>query len=451
MKSDLRARQLRKTATEAEQKLWQVLRDRRLCGWKFRRQVLCGPYVLDFYCHEQRLAIEVDGGQHNQTEQHARDRQRTDYLQAQGLRVMRYWNNDVLQNLTGVLEHLRMHMTANRDTSPHPDPLPGGEGNRQQRRRTGASGSRSEGEENKNTHHRFAAFDLGTNSLRMLVAECDGAQVRPLWSRLDACRIGAGLRQTGHLSAAGCARALATLQAWLADGVRDGIVPVGGIATEAVRKAADGEVFLATVRAATGITFELISGEREAELTRLGVCAALPELPGELLIADIGGGSTELIHRDGKTVAVSVPVGSVVLHEDHLQHDPPRPEEMAALRAAARVALAPHAVRGLTVVGVGGTVTTLAALAQALPQYDPRAVHGAHLSARHVTRLTALLAGMTAAQRALFPGLTENRADIIVAGALILGELLDLCGAAECVVSDNGILLGYLADYAARA
>lgn len=297
----------------------------------------------------------------------------------------------------------------------------------------------------------LAAFDLGTNSLRMLVAERDGARVQPRCSRLDACRIGAGVRRTGQLSAAGCARALATLQAWLAECTRDGIVPVGGIATEAVRLAADGEAFLDKVRVTTGLAFELISGAREAELTRLGVCAALPDLRGDLLIADIGGGSTELIHRDGQTVAVSVPVGSVVLHEDHLHHDPPLPQERAALRAAARAALAPHVVRGLTVVGVGGTVTTLAALAQALPQYDPRAVHGSRLGARHVARLTALLAGMTAAERALFPGLTDNRADIIVAGALILGELLDLCGAAECVVSDNGILLGYLADHAARA
>jgi len=160
---------------------------------------------------------------------------------------------------------------------------------------------------------KLVAFDFGTNSLRMQVAVRDGDRLQPVASRLDACRIGRGLRQTGKLSSAGCERALATLRVWLAECARDGITPVGGIATEAVRRAADGAAFLDRVRRETGLAVELIDGAREAELTWRGVTAALPGLPEPVAIIDIGGGSTEIIVSTpaGQTV-VALPSGSVV-------------------------------------------------------------------------------------------------------------------------------------------
>ncbi|MGC8906178.1 MAG: endonuclease domain-containing protein [Desulfomonilaceae bacterium] len=98
------ARNLRKEQTDAERLVWSLLRDRRLAGFKFRRQHPIEPYVLDFYCHEARLAVELDGGQHNEPDARARDEQRTSFLEAQGIRVLRFWNNDVLSNTEGVLQ-----------------------------------------------------------------------------------------------------------------------------------------------------------------------------------------------------------------------------------------------------------------------------------------------------------------------------------------------------------
>jgi len=114
-----RARSLRKTATEAEKLMWRKLRSRQLNGWKFSRQIEIGPYIVDFVCREQKLIVEIDGGQHA-TE--AADRVRTTYLEAQGYRIVRYWNNEVLTNITGVLEALRSSLAC---PSPQPSPQRG--------------------------------------------------------------------------------------------------------------------------------------------------------------------------------------------------------------------------------------------------------------------------------------------------------------------------------------
>ena len=118
------ARQLRANLTECERLLWRRLRNRQLSGFKFRRQHPLPPYVLDFYCVELGLAVELDGGQHYDEAGQAKDRRRTDYLRQQGLEVLRFSNLDVLHNLDGVLaELLRLAGTL----TPHPNPLPGGE------------------------------------------------------------------------------------------------------------------------------------------------------------------------------------------------------------------------------------------------------------------------------------------------------------------------------------
>ena len=121
------ARDLRSRMTDAEQLLWQLLRDRRFCGFKFRRQHPIGRFVIDFYCHEAKLAIELDGSGHNRDEQKAYDSERTDFLEGRGLKVLRFWNHDVLQNNVVVLEKIYLELCPSPDASRHP--LPEGEGN----------------------------------------------------------------------------------------------------------------------------------------------------------------------------------------------------------------------------------------------------------------------------------------------------------------------------------
>ena len=121
-----RSRELRTDSTDGETRLWSCLRDRRLFGFKFRRQQPVDSFIVDFYCDAAKLAVEVDGGQHDEERQAAYDRRRTHLLEASGITVLRFWNNDVLKNLHGVLEAIAEVLGALGD--PHPSPLPGGEG-----------------------------------------------------------------------------------------------------------------------------------------------------------------------------------------------------------------------------------------------------------------------------------------------------------------------------------
>lgn len=121
------ARVLRRNQTDAERRLWGYLRDRRLDGWKFRRQHPVGVYVIDLYCAEAKLVIEVDGGQHDFDGFREKDAERTSYLENQGLKVIRFWNNEVMENIMGVLEAIREAL----GPSPQPSPRERGEGDGQ--------------------------------------------------------------------------------------------------------------------------------------------------------------------------------------------------------------------------------------------------------------------------------------------------------------------------------
>jgi type I restriction enzyme M protein len=122
------ARELRQRHTDAERRIWAILRGRRFLGLKFRRQHPLAPYVLDFYCHEKKLAIELDGGQHNTTAGRAKDERRTRAINQQGIRVIRFWDHDVLQDTEAVLEAIYRAVTEEERKNPHPGPLPEGEG-----------------------------------------------------------------------------------------------------------------------------------------------------------------------------------------------------------------------------------------------------------------------------------------------------------------------------------
>jgi exopolyphosphatase/guanosine-5'-triphosphate,3'-diphosphate pyrophosphatase len=222
------------------------------------------------------------------------------------------------------------------------------------------------------------------------------------------------------------------------------------VATSATRDAANRDEFTAMVRAELGVDPEVISGAEEAQLTFAGAVAMLPDLTGPVLVADIGGGSTELVRgrQPGDPVRVhSMDVGSVRMTERHLHDDPPTPEQVAAAVADIRAALRRAAAdvpldSGATLVGVAGTVTTVAAIAQRLPRYDPDAIHNSVLAAAQVREVTATLLRMGHDERAALPALHPGRVDVITGGALVLRTLLEEAGAAELIVSEHDILDG---------
>jgi len=169
-------------------------------------------------------------------------------------------------------------------------------------------------------------------------------------------------------------------------------------------------------------------------------------------VVDIGGGSTEIIVGDATiTQKVSLPIGSVRLHERILRTDPPTMHELTALRIAVDEALRAAPRHQGRIVGVAGTVTTLAAMAQKLQTYDPLRVHGLRLTSSDVVRLVDELAGKPLHERRQLPGLHPKRADVILAGAIILERILERAGHADCVVSDRGIRWGLAAELAAVA
>ena len=298
---------------------------------------------------------------------------------------------------------------------------------------------------------RLAALDVGTNSTRLLVADvADGAVVAELTREMVITRLGKGVDRTGRFDPAALARTLEVLAGYAETCRRLGVERRRLVATSATRDAADRQVFLDGVRDLLGVEAEVLTGRAEAAAAYRGATADL-EGDQATLVVDIGGGSTELILGDGGTARamVSLDIGCVRLFERHLHSDPPAAAEVAALRAdvAAHLAevtgvLDPAAAE--LVVGVAGTVTTVAAIALGLDTYDPRRIHHATLDASDITATAGKLAAMTVAERAALPVMAKGREDVIAAGALLLDQLVETFQIRQVIASETDILDGVL-------
>jgi exopolyphosphatase/guanosine-5'-triphosphate,3'-diphosphate pyrophosphatase len=300
----------------------------------------------------------------------------------------------------------------------------------------------------------LATIDVGTNTTLLLVARVqpDGT-IEVLDERAEITRLGRGIGGDGALGAEGIARTLAALRGYAAIARRHQAT-IAAVGTEALRRAPNAGAFLEPAADILGVPVEVIDGAREAALTFRAVAAAFPDLlTGALVVVDIGGGSTEIvIATDGRVkLGVSLPLGSVRLTERFIRHDPPGPAEMGAIVRAIDGAIAevPFPTGGgVTLVGVAGTVTSLAAMAESLASYDPLRVHGYRLSRAALAGQIGRLASSTQAERERMVGLDPRRADVILAGALILDRIAAAAGAAEVRVSDRGIRWGLLAELA---
>ncbi|MGD0266773.1 MAG: Ppx/GppA phosphatase family protein [Candidatus Methylomirabilota bacterium] len=312
---------------------------------------------------------------------------------------------------------------------------------------------------------RVAAIDLGTNTVRLLVAEPDGAGgYRPIFAAQEITRLGQDLLPDRTLQPEPIRRTLVVLRRFrqAAEAHAAGRIVVVG--TSALREAKNRDAFLIRARREAGLDVQVISGEEEARLTLLGVRAALRIGRGHLVAMDIGGGSTEFVLADGPDIMgmVSTGLGVVKLTEAHLKSDPPRPHELAAVRetVAARIARLrtlewPDAFRdapaqGVTFAGTAGTLTSLAAIDLALDPYDPDRVNGHRLSRERVEALCRELAAQPSAQRRNVRGLEPARADVIVAGTLVCLGAMDGLGFPELTVSDGGLREGILLDLLTR-
>jgi exopolyphosphatase / guanosine-5'-triphosphate,3'-diphosphate pyrophosphatase len=295
------------------------------------------------------------------------------------------------------------------------------------------------------TPARVAAIDIGTNSTRLLVADVvDGRLEREVERLLEITRLGDRVDADGRLNDASMERVHATLDRYTARARELGAARPLAVATSAVRDAANGTDFAGAVERRHGVDVRVLSGDQEARMTFRGVTSARAAQPGTL-VCDIGGGSTELVlgDADGVRKAVSLELGCVRMSERFLASDPPTEDELAGLRGAARSILPAEltdAAREL--IGVAGTVTTLAAIDLGLEREEPELVDGHRLTGAAVERLLARLAGLPLAERRAVRGLMPERAPTIVAGAAILTEVLAGCGLEALTVSERDILQG---------
>lgn len=304
----------------------------------------------------------------------------------------------------------------------------------------------------------LAGIDIGTLTCRLLIALVeDNGHLVELRSDRRVLRLGEGLDQGKRLLVPAMQRVIGTLREWrevIDTHQVDGEIVV---ATSAVRNAVNRDEFLAKVKQETGLAVEVISGEEEARRTMLGIRSGLPADVTAILGLDIGGGSTEFIlDRPGRPPVVrSVELGVVRLTERCLAHDPPTVQELVEARSlvkrsAQTVRTALDDLAGVTFVGTAGTITTLAAMAQKLPVYVGSRIHNYRLSLEDTRRLEAEVLACTKAQRTKLLGLELGREDVIVAGTIILREVMEVMGFAVCLVSDLGLREGIVLDLAAR-
>jgi exopolyphosphatase/guanosine-5'-triphosphate,3'-diphosphate pyrophosphatase len=297
---------------------------------------------------------------------------------------------------------------------------------------------------------RVAAFDCGTNSLRLLVADLDAeaGTSDELVREMRIVRLGQGVDRTGRIAEASLQRAFAAAEEYMDIVRQHDVAEIRFCATSATRDAENAEEFVDGIRQRVGVRPDVIDGDEEARVSFSGATRELPPLPEPMLVVDIGGGSTELIlgSSDGTiTAAQSLDIGSVRLNERHLADDPPSKDQIRAATEDIDAELDACEVdpsQAGAVIGVAGTVTTLAAAVLDLASYDRALIHHSVLRPDAVQGAVTTLLSMMVEQRKALPYMHPGRADVIGAGGLILARILRRTTVASMLVSEHDILDG---------
>lgn len=305
---------------------------------------------------------------------------------------------------------------------------------------------------------RYAAIDIGSQTIRLLIAECDDEVLYPLERDREIAQLGSGMHQDGLLRPDRCEHAVACIQKFCERARRRGVQEILAVATACVRQAHNRQSFLERVRQAAGITLAIISGRQEAELSCAGVQAILPAVAPAAIIIDIGGGSTELSFLAAGLLqnSTSLPLGVIAPAERCMHTDPPTDSEIEAIRAyiesiiPAGPADFPHPGSRIlpVIIATAGTATTLAAMDLKLRDYAPSHINGHQLTCASISKLLQTMLALPLAERSALPGLEPGRARVIIPGTLILLRLLQYFGSPACTVSDAGLLEGIVIRHA---
>jgi exopolyphosphatase / guanosine-5'-triphosphate,3'-diphosphate pyrophosphatase len=311
---------------------------------------------------------------------------------------------------------------------------------------------------------RLAALDLGSLTVRLAVAEpLPGGAFRVLSHRREVTGLGQGLAATGELAPEAMARTLEALKTFKQIMSAHRVERYWAVGTQALRQAVNRQVFLDRVREDLGLAVEVLAPEAEARLSLAGVLTALaPEVltAPAVLVFDVGGGSTEfaLVRPGQEPVFASLPLGVLTLSQARPLGDPPVPEKVAALKEELAVQLGffsqesirPHLETAPLLVGTAGAVTTLAAMHLRLREYDPKKVNNLVLTRAQVAALAELVARLPEAERAGLAGMEPAKAGVMVAGALVVLTILEVCRQDALVVIDAGLLEGVLHEMAGK-
>jgi exopolyphosphatase/guanosine-5'-triphosphate,3'-diphosphate pyrophosphatase len=302
-----------------------------------------------------------------------------------------------------------------------------------------------------------AVIDIGTNSIKLLVMRQAGGSVSTAADRNEIARLGEGSAQSGRLSEEAMNRALIVIGDMVREAAEFGCDEIHAVATQAVRAAANCEEFRRLVSTSCGLNINVISGDEEANLSFHAVISAISRDVPRICAFDIGGGSSEIVTGDrsgsGPSYRRSVPIGALSLYNELFKgFDGPVEEDiLKAASAKVRHELgdgnAWRAQNGLCFAGVGGTITTLAAVALAIDPYNAEVVSGTVLDVGEIDRQIGRFASTSTKERAKTPGLNPKRADIILPGACIVRELMNYTGAEELIVLDRGLRYGVMESY----
>lgn len=303
---------------------------------------------------------------------------------------------------------------------------------------------------------RYAAIDIGTNSVLLLVADVTGdGELRPVCEKSRISRLGENVAASGALAPAATVRTLATVAEYADKARRGGAEGIAAVGTAVLRDAANAGEFCQLVRSRCGIMVEIITGEQEAELAWRAQQGVLENDFRRRAVLDIGGGSTEVICGRVDEIAwrTSFRIGAVRLTEQHLRGDPPSDQEFDAAEQAIEQLLSPLEPldSGTTLVGTGGTIANLAAVARAAGMVGSPETHGARLTHPRVAELVDLFRSLPVRFRQRVPALEPERADVILGGAMILHQAMARLSAPEIRVSTRGIRHGCILMMAERA
>ncbi len=297
---------------------------------------------------------------------------------------------------------------------------------------------------------KIAVIDIGTNSMRFMISKIQRNKVVKSYKTLKTTRIGKGINRNGEISPEALERNFSALKDFKEQGEKEGAREIIVFGTSALRDARNAGEFICMVQRKLGLSIEVLSGEQEAQI---GFQGAIEGISGNVLVIDIGGGSTEFIYgnRDRGILAMtSLNLGALRMTESYIHNDPIKKEELLALKERIKEmvrGLSPQFYRDNSVIGIGGTITTLSAIKQNMKEYDSKKIHHSKLSIEDVRDVLKRLKALNLEQRKKVWGLQASRADIIIAGIVILEGIMEILEIRELMVSERDNLEGMLYHY----